>query len=256
MHRPPPYQPPPLAKPLDLRSPFLKVEWAKDHISKLREIRTAFVQSNIYFGSPKFNAETNRTQFILGEIPSISPEVRLLLGDAAHNLRTALDHLACELARSVGVNDPMVYFPIFESKKVYKAESPGKTKAIPKEAKDLFDRIGPYGGHDDLLWGLHELDRIDKHRLVLAITAKSHSWSATLDQQGRWYDFSFSGELKAGDVIGEIEGQHESDKQMSVTADVAFGEPEVFKGEALFPSLDLIADHVERVICLFGLNPL
>ncbi|MGO9124559.1 MAG: hypothetical protein ACLP6G_06680 [Terriglobales bacterium] len=250
------YNPPPSAKPLDLRSPFLKVKWAKDHISKLREIRTAFVQKNIYFGSPKFNIETNRTQFILGDVPSISPDVRLLLGDTAHNLRTALDHLACELARSVGIADPMVYFPIFESRTTYEAVSSRKTHGMPPEAKNLIDRIGPYGGHDDLLWGLHELDRIDKHRLVLAITAKSHSWSATLDQQGRWYDFSFSGELKAGDIIGEIEGQHESDKQMSVTADIAFGEPEVFKGEALFPGLDLIANHVERIILEFGPSPL
>lgn len=246
------YQPPPSAKPLDLRSPFLKIKRAKDHISDLNMKRVAFIGSHTYFGIPKFNTETNRTQFVLGDIPLIEPDIRLLLGDAAHNLRTALDHLACELARSVGGDDPMVYFPIFENEKIYKAEVDRKTKGIPKEAKDIFDRIGPYGGHDDLLWGIHELDRIDKHRLVLATTAKTHSWSMTLDKNFRSYDFAWSGDLKAGGVIGEVEGNHETDKQMSVTADIAFGEPEVFKGEALFPSLDFIAEHVERVVRLFG----
>jgi hypothetical protein len=43
---------------------------------------------------------------------------------------------------------------------------------------------------------------------------------------------------------------------MSVTADIAFGEPEVFKSEALFPTLDFIAEQVERAISAFGANPL
>jgi hypothetical protein len=250
------YKPLPSAKPLDLRSPFLKIKRAKHHISDLSEKRAAFVQSNVYFGIPKFNTETNRTEFFLGDIPPVDPDVRLLLGDVAHNLRTALDHLACELARSMGIVDPMVYFPIFESEEVYEAEVGRKTKGLPKEAKDLIDTIGPYGGHDDLLWGLHELDRIDKHRLVLTTTAKISSWSATLDQTSRTYNFALNFNLKTGDKIGEIEGNHEADKQMSVTADIAFGEPEVFKGEALFPTLNFIAEQVERVISAFGSNPL
>ncbi len=250
------YKPPLSAKPLDLRSPFLKVKRAKNHIRHLSKRRVGFIKSNTYFGVPKFDPKTNRMQFILGEIPQVDTDIQLLLGDIAHNLRSALDHLAWELARSVGVSDPMVYFPISKDEKIYKAESGGKTIGIPKDAKDFIDRIGPYGGHDDLLWGLHELDRIDKHRLVLAITSKTQSWSATLDPTGSNYDFAFVPALKAGDVIGEIEGNHESDKQMSVTADIAFGEPEVFKGEALFPTLPVLADHIERIIGMFGPNPL
>ncbi len=250
-----PYVPPVNAKPLDLRSPFLKVKWAKDQISNLNEKRLAFV-ANRYLGVPKFNVETDVTEFILGEIPAINPEISLMVGDIAHNLRTALDHLTCELARSVGVSDPRVYFPICESAEVYKRESGGKTKGIPPEAKDVFDRIGPYGGHNDYLWGLHELDRIDKHRLVLTITAKTGGWSATLDGTSRDYSFAFSSELKAGTVIGEVPGNHESAKEMSVTPDIAFGEPEVFEANALFPTLAIVAQLVEVTLILFGPNPL
>jgi hypothetical protein len=258
----PEYKPPSGAKPLDLHSPFLKVKWAKHHISDLNAKRAAFIGSNTYTGIPKFNPETNRTQFVLRDVPAIDPGIRLLLGDVAHNLRTALDHLAWELARSVEVSDPRDYFPISRNEVVYKDESPRKTKGLPKEAKDFIDRIGPYGGHDDLLWGLHELDRIDKHHLLLAITAKSSRvaspvMSRALDVNSRIYFHysAFSSALKTGDVIGEIEGNHEADKEMSVAADIAFGEPEVFRGEALFPKLDLLAEHVEGVISLFGPNP-
>lgn len=251
----PEYAPPSHAKPLDLRSPFLKVKWAKDRISDLESKRAAFV-ANRYVGVPKFNAEANTTEFVLGAIPDISPEISLIVGDIAHNLRTALDHLACELARSVGVADPKGYFPICESLDVYKRDSAGKTKGIPPEAKDLIDRIGPYGGHNDFLWGLHELDRIDKHRLVLTITAKTGGWSATLDGTNRAYNFAFSSELKSGTIIGEVGGNHESDKRMDVTPDIAFGEPEVLAGEALFPTLPVTANLVEEIIARFGSNPL
>lgn len=250
------YKPPASAKPLDLRGALLKIRWAKKHIADLSEARIRFLGNNRYFGTPKFNAETNRTEFILGDIPEVCPEIRMLLGDVVHNLRTALDHLACELVRSVGVDEPKVYFPICESEKVYKADSGGKTKGMPPEAKDLIDRLCPYGGGDHLLWGLHQLDIIDKHRLLLTTTMKTGSWSMTLDQTPRNYSVAFISALKAGDVIGEIDGNTESDKQMSVTADIAFGEPEVFEGDALFPTLSLLADHVERIMGLFGSNEL
>lgn len=254
----PSYVPPAHANPLDLRSPFLKVKRAKNHIRDIDRERIAFSSSNTHFGIPKYNVETNTTQFILGETPEIDFDIRLLLGDAVHNLRTALDHLACELARSVGVKDPMDYFPIFETRDIYEAKSPGKTKGIPQEAKTFIDQsICPYGGEDDLLWGLHGLDRIDKHRLLLAVTTVTRSWGASLGSEAKLYQFSFiPPAMKAGEVIGEVEGNHESDTQMSITADIAFGEPEVLKGQTLFPILPIIAEHVEGILLKFGPNPL
>jgi hypothetical protein len=245
------YQSPPPAKPLDLSGAFHKIKWAKKHIADLGKERISFLGSNRHFGIPKFDAETNRTRFVLESVPEIPPEIRLLLGDAAHNLRTALDHLACELVRSTGIAEPRVYFPICETEELYKAESSGKTKGMPQSAKEIIDRLCPYGGGNHLLWGLHKLDIIDKHRLPLTTTLKIGSWSVTLDQAGREYNFAFIPALKAGDVIGDLEGNHESDKQMSITADIAFGEPEIFAGDALFPTLTILADYVEWVVSQF-----
>jgi hypothetical protein len=246
------YQPPPSARPLDLRGARSKIKWAKKHIADLSKERVTFLGSNSYYGIPKFDAETNRTRFILESVPDVPAEIRMLLGDVAHNLRTALDHLACELVRSTGTAEPKVYFPICESEQIYKAESGGKTKGMPDSAKKLIDRLCPYGGGDHLLWGLHQLDIIDKHRLLLTATLKTGSWSVTLDQTDRDYNFAFVAALKAGDVIGDLEGNHESDKKMSVTPDIAFGEPEVFVGDALFPTLTILANYVEWIISEFG----
>ena len=250
------YKPPSTANPLDLRGAFLKIQWAKQHIDNLGRARISFLGTDAYFGIPKFDPETNRTQFILRSVPDIPSDISLLLGDAIHNLRTALDHLACELVRSTGISDPKVYFPICKTEDIYEAESDGKTKGMPPEAKKLIDRLCPYGGKNHLLWGLHQLDIIDKHRLVLSTTIKTGGGSVTLDKQARDYSFAFSPALKAGDVIGDLEGNHESDKQMSVTPDIAFGEPEEFAGDGLFPTLTILAMHIGEIVEMFGDDPL
>jgi hypothetical protein len=250
------YTPPSTAKPLDLRGAFLKIKWAKKHIADLGKERVAFLGSNPYYGIPQFNAETNRTRFILESVPDIPPEIRLLLGDVVHNLRTALDHLACELVRSTGIAEPKVYFPICETEQIYKAESGGKTIGMPEGAKEIIDRLCPYGGGNHLLWGLHRLDIIDKHRLLSTTTLKTSSWSVTLDKTARDYTFAFLFALKAGDVIGDLEGNHESDKQMSVTPDIAFCEPGIFEGDAIFPTLTILAQYVWEIVGMFGDDPL
>jgi hypothetical protein len=73
-----------------------------------------------------------------------------------------------------------------------------------------------------------------------------------LDKTARGYGFAFISALKAGDVIGDVEGSHESDKQMSITADIAFGEPEILAGEAIFPMLNTIAKMVEEIVSYFA----
>ncbi len=132
----PSYTPPPSAAPLDLRSAFLKVKWAKQQIDNLGNARIAFLGTNPYFGVPKFNPETNRTQFILKNVPEIPAEIPLLLGDAAHNLRTALDHLACELARSTGLPIPRFTFPSARARTRTKPNLLEKQRVFPQRPKN------------------------------------------------------------------------------------------------------------------------
>lgn len=246
------YEPPQGTKPLDLRNAHLKIKRAKTHIADLEAQRIRFLGDNRYFGVPKFDAETNRTQFILETIPTIPDDIPLLLGDCVHNLRSALDYLACELVRSSGVDPKRVYFPIYESAERYKAKSDGKTKGMPVKAKQLIDGLCPYSGGNDPLWTIHELDRIDKHRLLPTVTMKVGSWSMTMDQNAKWYGFAFIPELKAGDIIGDVEGDHEADKQMSITTDIAFGEPEIAFGKPLFPVVTELTEYVEKIVAFFG----
>jgi hypothetical protein len=59
-------------------------------------------------------------------------------------------------------------FPIGECLKKYKARFRGGIKGMSKAGKKAICILKPYGGGDDRLWGLHHLDIMDKHRLLVA----------------------------------------------------------------------------------------
>src|SRR5271157_5940725 len=75
----------------------LKIKRADHHIHDLDLESQRFLGSNPYLASPKYNPDIRKTEYraimcktIWGSIPSIA-------GDAIHNLRSALDDLACQL---------------------------------------------------------------------------------------------------------------------------------------------------------------
>jgi hypothetical protein len=93
-----------------------------------------------------------------------------IIGDTVHNLRTALDLMASELARINGNPDDDVYFPF--------ARSPDQFEHVIKSRH--FDRAGddavallrtfaPYRGGNEALRGLHDLDIRDKHTAIVPI---------------------------------------------------------------------------------------
>jgi hypothetical protein len=246
------YQPPSSAKPLDLRGARLKIERAKKHIADLDAQRVAFLGTDPYYGVPKFNAEANCTEYILQSLPVIPDSIPLILGDAVHNLRSALDYVACELVRSVNVEPDKVYFPISDGPEKYEGNSGGQTNGIPPEAKKDIDRMRPYRGGNNSLWAIHKLDIIDKHRLLLTVGMRIGKWSFDLSQTPTMYTLSLSPILKEGHVIGSVPGNAEPDKRMSVTADIAFGEPDGLEGGPIVETLTQLVNMVEAVVSHFG----
>jgi hypothetical protein len=96
----------------------------------------------------------------------------LAVGDAIHNLRSALDHLAYQLV-DIGTEGkgPFedVYFPISRNAAIYEKAKVRKVAGMVKEAIGAIDAVKPYGGGNDLLWDLHRFDILDKHRLLILV---------------------------------------------------------------------------------------
>jgi hypothetical protein len=95
----------------------------------------------------------------------------ILIGDALHNARSALDHLAWQLVEMHGGPPDKSRFPFTDSpvgfgKELHRAHIPA---AVRKQVRAL----EPWRGGDDQLWLLHHLDIIDKHRLLVPVAAAS-----------------------------------------------------------------------------------
>jgi hypothetical protein len=97
-----------------------------------------------------------------------------MLGDAIHNIRTAIDHLAGAAAALSGVGPAGISFPISRSAAALKDAIGKDLKGVPDKFVEIVEQIEPYkGGKGHILYELNQLDRMDKHRLLLPTIAVS-----------------------------------------------------------------------------------
>jgi hypothetical protein len=173
----------------------LKLGRALDHLVHLDELVKPWIEGKRHTTRCEVDPNNGmRTYFATAEQPSkdvISP----VIGDVLHNLRSALDNLAYALAGSYTKPLPPEYalaseFPIFGDRdksgaigvghgnfhKVRRDGSPAPGSGLAKiqgwhpNAQTIVEGLQPYKKgnlfESEPLWILHELDRIDKHRLL------------------------------------------------------------------------------------------
>jgi len=91
-----------------------------------------------------------------------------VVGDCIHNLRTALDLMASELARLNGQSDKDVYFPFAKSADLLPhAIKKRGFHRCGQDAIDLVQTFSPYKGGNELLSAVNDLDIKDKHTALI-----------------------------------------------------------------------------------------
>jgi hypothetical protein len=133
-------------------------------------------------------------------VPPPLPALGVYLGDAVHNLRSALDHLVCQLAVAAG-NDgacASTQFPIFaEDNRDTRKRIDQWTKHVRPSARSAIQALQPYQRRpteptSDPLWLLSVLDNIDKHRVLLVANPKMAALRVhiTIDDETRSFTVS------------------------------------------------------------------
>jgi len=156
-----------------LRHVTPKIRRAKQHVTDLeREIRR-FLDTSPYKVASKVDSQTKRPTYYVSSVEPTPESLPLIAGDAVQNLVSALDHLAFQLVCSdTGDNPPKpnrIYFPIADDAAKYEAKKNGKMMGASQATIKAIDALRPYNGGNDLLWVLHELNNIEKHRLLLTV---------------------------------------------------------------------------------------
>lgn len=230
-----------------------KYNWAKKRVDEFDSVVEAFSNSNPHSVGRKVDTQRGEITYFVKEAPAVSDELRLRFGDAIHNLRSTLDYLIRLLIFQPGSGeDTQTGFPIFDTPETYRASFSRKVVGLRQECIEILHSVQPYrGGWGNILWQLHKLDIINKHRLLVAICTMNVARTATpseisiLNRKNRnianmdnvllptyWLDTNASPRLIPLHTGYELKTVpiSEVDKQMGFAFDVAIHEPDVLVG--------------------------
>jgi hypothetical protein len=173
----------------DFNSVQLKIKRANKHIADvedlIRRVPDAF-KSTI-----EVDAKTGN-KFIKYAIPNmvaIQLDMAVVIGDAIHNLKTALDFGWCRTAHRFNVPiDRFSKFPVRDTAKELANALQGRNvhTICPELYKRIVTDIQPYEGGNEDIWAVHHLDIIDKHQLLIPLFDMTAITDMTVeDEQGR-----------------------------------------------------------------------
>lgn len=151
--------------------PVYKIARAAWHLRDLRRECRTF--SDDHFRSHhRDNAETgNREWWASCDTTALDP-LSAILGDAVHNLRSALDHVYWRLVEAnKQTPGEQTSFPIRKSADAYRNDRARIEGEIGGPAMTVMDSLKPYREGNEAFWRTHRLDIVDKHRLLVPVVS-------------------------------------------------------------------------------------
>ena len=232
-----------------------KVKRANKHIDDLRAQLAAFSKSCLYLVFTKKDSDDGMFVATIRQTAAVPEDVPLLIGDAAHNLRAALDILMCDVLRHYkAVPSKHVKFPIFETRDQLVAAVKGgqvNRECPPSVSDTLINNLQPYvGGAGDSLLKLHDLDIQDKHILIVPVFTVTEVRDVVfIDTSGnstivRSLAISESGEFNPMASSAEIK----IEQYGSATTQVLFDKGCAFSGLKVIPALAELSQLVRAAI--------
>jgi hypothetical protein len=249
-----------------LESVWLKIDRAKQHIENLEALIIAYHKSGPYHIITVDDPQTGRRIAKIGGEPAPIPyAIPLTLGDAAHAIRSSLDHFAWA---AVPRPDKNTAFPLWNrgrSGKELRALLGGKVRGASRPLTQALYDLQPYeGGSEEYVWLVDYLDRIDKHRLLLTVgiayqalifdpvveLREAADWTKSLPafpisiSPDERYPVKNGLELFIADP--EYFEKHKDD--LKFRFEIAFGEPQTLVSEPIIQTLHRLLGEVETLL--------
>ena len=153
-----------------------KIGRANKHLDDLRRMIDALASA--YVATVELNSETGH-QAIKYALPDGQPlskwllESALVIGDAVHNLKSALDHAWYALVAKADSTlvGKSTKFPVRDTSQEVESALHGSRidVAIPALHQLIVGKLKPFKGGDGAIWPLHQLNNWDKHRLLTPV---------------------------------------------------------------------------------------
>lgn len=243
--------------------PRAKVLRAQRHLDELKSAVRAYLQAAPFFIEKKQDSVAGDVFYSVRVKQPIPPDWPLIAGDIIHNARSALDLLAAQLVEVAGGQpSEATAFPFARSQATLQQTCATRLSGASASAKRFAERLRPFPGGNRLLYLLHVLDIVDKHRLLLVVGAayRHFELNVRLPHPGgkgtvqappiaiRPADRLFP--LTDGAVIfknaGAAAGASMAEPRFAF--EIALGEPGDASGEPIPKVLEQLVSHVERII--------
>ncbi len=246
-------------------APSLKLERAVHHINDLNTRVRAFLAGKPFKLVERINRQAGEVSYRVKKEKPIPPAFSLIVGDAVHNLRAALDLAMFGIA---GHLDPKINFPFAKKAEgLPTAIKDGRVKVAGKKVVEAVTKLEPYLAGNTGLALVHALDIQDKHRLLIlsgqrpVFTGVGDDIMATLVREkikryGRLVILDGPEDVdlvtvKRSYVLRDLPNT-EKETQPQPTFVVTFGEGEVMEGIPVVETLERMTndtrDAVDRVI--------
>jgi hypothetical protein len=241
--------------------PRLKVERADRHIADVNSVVRKFLEREPYTAIVE-QEKGCPDALVLRAKEKLPNRLAAIVGDAVHNLRTALDYLAVDLVALNSQSTKGVYFPFCESADGLEAMI--KERHVDRASEKVVNEIRllkPYRGGNDALRAIHDLDIIDKHKLLMPIGyiggVENLMYSAKTDPNkiniNIFGDNFWRGALDDGAKMVTLAAGHDLKigQQFKAEIQIAFADGQPFEGKPIIQSLKIFSEVVTSVIARF-----
>ncbi len=246
-----------------------KVEQAEKHLKSLRAEWEKY-RSSAFLVKANDDAQTGERVWYMAHVYPIPPDMPLIVGDAVHCLRCALDHVMYHLVSVCTAGQgpfKQLYFPTgkdaadfadrLKAASTYKPKGGVALQRLRPDAVKAIEAFAPFeGGLGALLRHVHSLDIIDKHHLLLTVASSNTTHSMPPSVIERYKDgiglddeytpaeeaLIFQTEsfarfpLKAGSELARVPIA-DVNENMSFMFALAFGEPKAMEGKPIIQTL-------------------
>lgn len=238
-------------------APKLKIERAKRHIRDLNNEIDSFIRKN----PVKVVIEGNEFQYnyVIRVKEEIPEDISCYIGDVIHNLRAALDLLACDLVRRAGGSTKGVYFPFASGPN--ELEDAIVKRKIGRAGQDIVSIIRtmkPYTGGNKYLRAIHDLDIADKHIALIPVATYAGLKNFKIISSHGIESLSVENirisPIKDGQCIisAPAAANVKPGQQLNAIVEMTFADGQPLSGEPVLKTLEKLVDVTNDIISTFS----
>jgi hypothetical protein len=239
----------------DLLHAKASVDWAKTKFPSLQERIVSWLAGNFDIVIEDTEAPATHNVIVAAPKEPLPLAFNVEVGAYINTIRSSLDILATTLSARNRVSDnPEAHFPIYRC--LYDFIDPRggleSIKWLPQTEREIIKSLKPYQGGNDLLWSLHYLDIMRKHRRLIDVNTRPSHLSISFIQSGNDFTPIATGWITVNEkaALGLIR-KGASYRDMQFTADIAITEPCPVEQKLIIAALYDFASLAESIINLF-----